>query len=250
MLSKWEKSFYKNQFELHRPFLAQADQSYYAKEAILLLEQIGKPATTILELGAGRGEIANELASHLKDVTTVELVEEIFAYAAKQAHPNVHAMCADFYTVELKETFDVVLYLDGFGVGNDQDQLFLLQRIYNWLKDDGVALIDIYQPLYWQKTAGREMYLFGTKAVQRRYGYEPASQRMTDTWWHTDKPDYKTTQSLACYSPSQIYELCEQAGLEVAAYYPGGAMDFEAGFYKEHVSLEECLSYRIKLKKK
>ena len=130
------------------------------------------------------------------------------------------------------------------------DQLFLLQRIHNWLNEDGYALIDIYQPLYWQKIAGVEMYPLGKKDVKRKYGYDNVHHRMTDTWWETTQPDQATTQSLACYSPAHIHALCEQANLQIIGYFPGGAMDFEKRVYQEITSLEECLSYRIKLKRK
>ncbi|MDE1549355.1 class I SAM-dependent methyltransferase [Jeotgalibaca caeni] len=250
MQTNWEKTYYKKQFEWIQSQLSDSSASFFEEEAALLLEQVGRPFTTVLELGAGRGEVANELARRGKEVTTIELVEEIAEYASARAHSNVRVMCDDFYTVELPANFDLILYLDGFGVGTDQDQLFLLKRIYGWLNDDGYALIDIYQPLYWQKVAGREMDPLGTKKVKRKYDYDSVQNRMTDTWWETNQTDKKTTQSLACYSPEQIYALCEKANLQIVGYFPGGAMDFEAGTYRETTSFEECLSYRIKLKRK
>lgn len=250
MQSNWEKAYYKKQFELIKSQRNNKKNSFFEEEVTLLLEQLGRPFTTVLELGAGRGEVANEFARRGKDVTTIELVEEICEYAAAHADPNVQVMCDDFYTVELTRKFDLVLYLDGFGVGNDDDQLFLLQRIYNWLSDDGYALIDIYQPLYWQKIAEIEMYPLGTKNIKRKYGYDNVKNRMIDTWWETKQADQSTTQFLACYSPNQIYALCEKANLQIVGYFPAGAMDFEKGIYKEITSLDECLSYRIKLKKK
>ena len=52
-----------------------------------------------------------------------------------------------------------------------------------------------------------------------------------------------------CYSPDEISKLCQYAGLEIVAIFPGGAMDYEKMEYHEKVGLSECLSYRIKLKK-
>lgn len=250
MQSNWENAYYKRQFEMMTSKSNYPDSSFFEEEVLLLLEQVGRPFTTVLELGAGRGEIANGLARQNKDIVTVELVEEICEYAKKHAHPNVQVICGDFYTVKLNREFDLILYLDGFGVGNDDDQFFLLQRIYNWLSDDGYALIDIYQPLYWQKVAGKEMYPFGTKDIIRKYDYDEDENRMTDTWWESGQENDSITQSLACYSPGQIYALCEKAGLHITAYYPSGAMDFEKGVYQKITALDECLSYRIKLKKK
>lgn len=249
MRSNWEYNYYKRQFEVMRAVSKQPSDLYLSEQISKITEQAGQRFTDVLELGAGQGDIANALASLDKKVTTVELVEEISDYAKEHAHPNVQVICDDFYTVKLEKAFDLILYLDGFGVGEDEDQLYLLKRIYNWMSDEGCALIDIYQPLYWQKIAGKEMYPLATKEVKRRYDYDVIGERMTDTWWQGGGETASFTQSLACYSPQQIYELCEEAGLQIVAYFPSGAMDFEKGVYKEITSLEECLSYRIKLKK-
>lgn len=250
MKNNWEKIFYKKQFEWMDLQFDETSAAYFKQEADLILEQIGQPFRTVLELGSGRGDIANEIARQNKKVTTIELVEALCEYAEKHAHPNVQIICDDFYTVDLEEKFDAILYLDGFGVGSDEDQLFLLQRIYDWLSDDGYALIDIYQPLHWQKADGQEMYPFGSKDIQRKYSYDFENDRMLDIWWETKNPKNTVTQFLACYSPNEIYSLCEKAGLQVIGYFPGGAMDYENMTYKESASLEDCLSFRIKIKKK
>lgn len=250
MKSNWEYNYYKRQFEVITAASNQPADFHFRKEVSKITEQVGRPFNNVLELGAGQGDIANTLARQDKKVTTVELVEEICDYAEKHAPPNVQVMCDDFYTVKLDGEFGLVLYLDGFGVGDDEDQLFLLKRICNWMSDDGYALIDIYQPQYWQNVAGKEMHPLGTREVKRKYGYDYINQRMTDTWWETGEEASSFTQSLACYSPQQIHELCEKARLQIVAYYPSGAMDFEEGVYKEITSLDECLSYRIKIKRK
>ncbi|MFB9859604.1 class I SAM-dependent methyltransferase [Salinicoccus siamensis] len=249
MKANWAETYYKRQFELMRSNSAYPANNFFEEEVSLLLEQVGRPSATVLELGAGRSDIANILARQDRKIVTIELVEEICGYAKKHAHQNVQALCGDFYTIKLQRDFDLILYLDGFGVGNDDDQSYLLQRIFNWLSDDGYALIDIYQPLYWQKIAGQEMYPFGIENIIRKYDYDEAGNRMTDTWWEKGKENETITQSLACYSPEQIYTLCEKAGLQIIAYYPSGAIDFETGAFQKIASLDECLSYRIKLKK-
>lgn len=43
------------------------------------------------------------------------------------------------------------LYIDGFGIGEDADQLRILKRINGWLNEDGYALRDIYEPNYWRQ---------------------------------------------------------------------------------------------------
>lgn len=240
-------TFYKKQFDMFKDII---DLSVYDKQlAEEIIEQVGKPFTTILELGAGNGLLARTLASYEKNITTVELVPEMVEFAKQFNTPNITSLCGSFYDIDISETFDVVLYIDGFGVGSDDDQLRLLKRIHNWLNEDGVALIDIYQPEYWKKTDGQEMKPLGDSNILRVYGYDNGGNRMTDTWWIDDKPNEKYTQSLACYSPNEIFKLCKQADLQITAYFPGGAMDFVNWKYNEVVSLSECLSYRIKVKK-
>ncbi|HLS35693.1 MAG TPA: hypothetical protein VK061_05605 [Bacillota bacterium] len=73
---------------------------------------------------------------------------------------------------------------------------------------------------------------------------------MTDTWWENDNLDQTYTKSLACYTPEEIYDLCERANLQITGYFPGGAMDFVAWEYHEKVALEECMGYRIKVERK
>jgi SAM-dependent methyltransferase len=242
------KRFYKEQFNMFKDLIDL--ETPYLPDAEQIIEQVGRPFTTVLELGAGNGLLARSLATFDKKITTVELVPEMVVFARKFKNPNIQSLCGSFYEIELTDTFDTVLYIDGFGVGTDEDQIQLLQRIYNWLNDDGVALIDIYQPEYWKKVSGQKMTPIRNSNVLRIYGYDEKHNKMTDTWWYEDKPNEKYTQSLACYTPDKIYEMCKKANLTITAYFPGGAMDFEKWEYKEVVGLSECLSYRIKVKKR
>src|SRR5699024_6835595 len=110
----------------------------------------------ILELGAGDGLLARNLSKFDKNITTVELIPEMVEFAKQFNTPNVTSLCGSFYDIDLTDTFETLLYMDGFGVGTDKEQLVLLNRMYHWLHDDGVALIDIYQPNYWRKVSGQQ----------------------------------------------------------------------------------------------
>ncbi len=239
------QQFYRKQFDLYGKHIdyPELDEGLAAD----IVEQMGRPFTSVLELGAGKGNLARCLAGCGKSVTTVELVPELVEYAEQFQSPDVTSICGSFYDIELPRQFDAVLYMDGFGVGTDAEQLQLLRRIHNWLCDDGAALIDIYEPTYWKQTSGRTMTLPGD--VSRVYGYDDSRNRMTDTWWPTDRPDEKMTQSLACYSLDDIHKLCKQARLQIVAYFPGGTMDFDTWTYHEVASLAQCISYRIKVMK-
>ncbi|GEN46184.1 class I SAM-dependent methyltransferase [Alkalibacillus haloalkaliphilus] len=247
MESKWVKPFYNRQFEMFA-YLHEYSENYldWAKE---IEQQVNQPFQSVLEIGAGNGHLAKAVASLGKDVTTVELVPDLVDFARQDEPLGVTSICASFYDVDLIDSFDVLLYIDGFGVDGDDEQLYLLKRINQWLKPNGVGLIDIYNPNYWKKAAGQSMYIDPSKSVLRKYDYDQENQRMVDTWWEEGAPDDTYTQTLACYKPNEIESLCDQAGLKIVGWFPGGAMDWDEWKYNPKASLEDCLSYRIKVVK-
>ncbi|MDY0409975.1 class I SAM-dependent methyltransferase [Virgibacillus soli] len=208
-----------------------------------------QPLSSLLELGAGSGEVVMAAAQKGYDVTAVELVpalvEKMNETAKMYSYKGTFtSICGDFYNVDFNEKFDLVYYIDGFGVGNDEDQRRLLKRINSWLVPNGCALIDIYTPWYWAKHAGQTMAF---KSFSRRYDYDFSGARMLDTWWTTnEKP---LTQSLRCYAPADLNMLLDGTGLKLVDVVPGGAMNYETWEYKENVPLEEAMSYMAKLVK-
>ncbi|OMC81586.1 hypothetical protein BK128_21670 [Viridibacillus sp. FSL H7-0596] len=247
MKDNWVQPFYKRQFEVYQDPLD--DINDYKKEVALIHEQVGTTFKDVLEIGAGSGILANALSLTNKDITTVELVSELVEYARAHSNPSIHILCDNFYSVKLTKQYDLVLYLDGFGVGTDKEQLLLLNRINEWLKVDGYALIDIYQPNYWQHVKGQQMLVSEKNQIMREYGYDEINCRMTDKLWQRSSPNETITQSLACYSTDEIYSLCQQSGLQIIAFYPGGAINLDTWKFEEVTSLSNCLSYRIKVKK-
>ncbi|QWG50886.1 class I SAM-dependent methyltransferase [Bacillus mycoides] len=239
------KEFYQKQFELSNYDIK--TESWLEQVAKEVQEQVGHPFQTMLELGAGNGGFARAMSKLRVRMTTVELVSELVSFAKEHSSSDIAIHCGDFYQINFEEKFDVVSYLDGFGVGTNDEQLFLLKRIKDWMKEDGCALIDIYQPLYWKKVSGQEMTL---SSAMRKYEYDSINERMLDHWWNPNQPNEIVTQSLRCYTVEEISDLCDEANLNIVAIFPGGAFDFEKSRYKEQASLHECLSYRIKVKKK
>lgn len=247
MESNWANDFYKMQYK----FIGNYPEGYHTKAANEILEQAGKPVHSLLELGAWDGSLARALSNQVGQITTVELIKEMVEKAKSLNPDNIETVHGSFYGVTIKHKFDAIIYIDGFGVGTDDDQLKLLKNIKYWLKDDGCALIDVYQPEHWKKADGVEMYLNRRDMphIKRRYSYDFEENIMMDNWWHEKNEKLNNTQYLKCYTPDEIYNLCKQAGLNITGYFPHGAMDYESMKYHEHASLEECLSYRIKVVK-
>ncbi|MFC3419378.1 class I SAM-dependent methyltransferase [Salinicoccus hispanicus] len=249
MTSNWAEAFYEMQYRsLKQTGEITEYEMNFAKD---LRMQVGRPLGSVLELGAWDGRLARTLAGDAETITTVELIPEMVAVAKRHSTSNITPLCGDFYDIEISSTFNTVLYMDGFGVGEDEDQLALLERIRNWFDDDGTAIIDIYNPTHWIKADGQSMRPDSVNfpKVERQYGYDYKKNKMVDTWWHTDKPQDSVSQYLKCYTPEQIHALCQKAELDIIAYFPNGAMDYNAWRYKDIASLEECMSYRIKIKK-
>lgn len=245
MKSNWAKEFYKMQFGN----MTSIDTSYYEEQAKEILEQTGKDIESLLELGAWDGSLARTISKNVSRITTVELIKEMTEVAKKRNPSNINTIHGSFYDVELPDKFDAIIYIDGFGVGTDDDQLKLLKNIQQWLDDDGCALIDIYQPEHWKRADEIEMYPDPqhNPDIVRRYSFDHEQNIMMDTWRHKGNDKLEQTQYLKCYTPEEIHHLCSQSGLNVVAYFPGGAMDYENMRYYENASLVECMSYRIKI---
>ena len=245
MESNWANDFYKMQYK----FIGNYPEGYHTKAANEILEQAGKPVESMLELGAWDGSLARALSNQVGQITTVELIKEMVEKAKSLNPDNIETVHGSFYDVTIKHKFDAIIYIDGFGVGTDDDQLKLLKNIKHWLKDDGCALIDVYQPEHWKKADGVEMYLNRRDMphIKRRYSYDFEADIMMDTWWHEKDEKLHSTQYLKCYTPDEIHNLCRRAGLNITGYFPHGAMDYDKMNYHKYSSLDECMSYRIKL---
>lgn len=250
---KWVRNFYEKQYNLLGAYHAEPRIESYHYDIVAELEKHApQPLQTILELGAGTGEVSTAAAIKGYKVTAIELVPELTKKMNQlkrndNSQGKLTSICGDFYDVVLTDTYDLVIYLDGFGIGTDHDQKHLLQRISHWLHPEGCALIDIYTPWYWSKHAGQQMHF---RKFSRRYDYDFDGARMLDTWrTHSDSDSDSITQSLRCYTPADLKMLLEGTGLQLVGIIPGGSLNYETGEYREHVPLGEAMTYQAKLEK-
>lgn len=236
---EWTKEFYRTQGEWGDVFKGDPTSwhHYYAER----LSSYMPAAARILELGSGGGQLALALAARGHEVLAIELVEEMAEHAKKLSQTptsgSVTAIQGDFYEIEVTGTFDAVVYHDGFGVGEDEDQRRLLRRISTWLRRDGVALIDIYTPWYWARHAGRTGMI---GRAQRRYDFDPIGSRMLDFWSADGK---EIMQSLRCYSPADLTLLLDSTGLRLAEVIPTGGYDYERSVMDYEANLSGSMSY-------
>lgn len=247
----WVEEFYLKQ-EAWSGIYTSGVSDYNRQKALKLQWMAGAPPRSVLELGAGGGQNAYAVAELGYEVTAIELLEKPAFHGAELEQSvkkgSMKVMHGDFYNIDLVGAYDVVCYWDGFGIGEDSDQIRILRRIAQWLKDDGVGLLDIYSPWYWAKIAGREMSL---GVVNRRYEFDAFASRMIDRWWQDGHENDGVAQSLRCYSPADLKLLLRGTGLVLAdnGIVPGGMVDYDNGTYVEDTSLEQCMQYTVKLVK-
>ena len=235
----WVETFYRRQHAWSAAYRGPINEAHRTRAA-QIGAACGKARARVLERGGGGGKMAAATADAGHLVTVVELVDTLVAEIAARAvdRPNRQPVHGDFYTLPLAGPFDVVSYWDGFGCGSDEDQQRLLRRIAAWLAADGCALIDVFTPWYWAAVSGQEMALAGTR---RRYGFDAAGCRLTDTWWPAGNEKEAVTQSLRCYSPADLRLLLRGTGLQLDALEPGGAMLNNS--YVPRVPLARAMSY-------
>lgn len=197
-----------------------------------LLRLLCPNAKTVLELGCGYGNTAAATANAGYDVVANELSDRIsFAkkFESQKMKGYLRFIKGDFYAAELGSSYDVVTYWNGFGIGTDSEQRKLLGRIANdWLNQNGKALIDIGNPFVRASWAGDKEHK-GAKpehgynhTIDELTDYDPVNNRFVDTWWESDKPERKITQTLRNYTPADLMLLLEGTGLRLERIYVQG----------------------------
>ncbi|MGD9676252.1 MAG: cyclopropane-fatty-acyl-phospholipid synthase family protein [Candidatus Bipolaricaulia bacterium] len=101
----------------------------------------------VLELGCGGGQTAAAIAELGHTVVAVDISRRAIEAAGERARSVVSGrlipVLADFFDYEPAGEFDAVVYFDGFGVGEDEDQRRLLHRMAAWMKEGAWALLDV-----------------------------------------------------------------------------------------------------------
>lgn len=174
----------------------------------------GKPPRRILELGSSYGNTAAvcaeagyevvglEISERIKTAREYEIMQERLLTFIKQ----------DFNKFKTDKLFDVVCYWNGFGIGTDEDLRRLLVKMASeWLATNGCALMDIQNPFWWERWAGKKS--LGDK--MELVVFDPIKNQFTDTWWDKNEPQAKITQQMRCFAPADFKLLVEGTGLKI-----------------------------------
>ena len=186
----------------------------------------GSEPGTILDLGTGPGATAAALADAGHHVTAVELSPARAVYARQLAKlprkGSLVVLEADFYTIDLKEQFDLICCWETFGLGTDAEQRRLLRRIADeWLKPKGRVLMDVYSPVRPARDAGTERRLPplagvpGSVEMINRCHFDAFDSRWIDEWIPVHEPQNALAQAVRCYSPADFFLLLEGTRLRV-----------------------------------
>lgn len=245
---EWVKDFYRKQNEWAQAYLGEVTPENRQKAETVCHLAPDQRGGSLLELGAGGGQNAAVLSEAGFSVTTIDLDPSNCENARRlsESFPDrkIRVLEGDFFQIELPETFDLVCYLDGFGIGTDSDQRRLLGRIASWLAPGGTAVIEIYTPWYWAANAGREIR-FGK--VVRKYDFDHGRSVMLDRWQAQDSPTETVTQRLRCYSPPDLALLLEGTGLALDRIEPGSGTDHQNGRFIEKAPLSQAMQYFARL---
>ena len=246
----WVQDFYSRQHTALANEGAEASAEYCAEKMAVVNRLIRHTGTTLLELGAGNGMNAIACAHLGYSVTALELIPDCCKRIRDNVKTNgttrgsIHIVQGDFYKTNLDEPFDLVTYWDGFGIGSDDDQIRLLNRISNWMKRDGRALIEVYSPLYASRTVGRKMRF---ETCTREYDFDSLHARWLDTWTYNDGT--ALTQSLRTYLPPDLDLLLRETDLDIEHIETLDAWDWETETLTKNAPLESAISYVVCLKK-
>lgn len=198
----------------------------YRERAKKVEQLLGSRPLDILDLGAGNGGTSAAMAELGHNVIGIEYAEER-ANQAKVIAQNVKngqlsIICDDFYTYTFDRKFDLVTYWDGFGIGTDAEQQSLLRRIpQEWLKEDGVLLMDVYSPYGPISESGTQEELSKLQGVAesvdmiRKVHFDFVRSRWIDEWQPKDNPKASMSQDLRCYTPEDFKLLITDTNLKI-----------------------------------
>lgn len=200
------------------------DQGTHTARVATVERLCGPGPHRILDLGTGSGRTAAAYADAGHDVVGVELNPTDVGYAQSllgaPRKGTLSIIEGDFAAVALEGRFDIITWWQGFGLGLDADQRRVLRRIADeWLAPAGSALVDVYNPVWAARNAGKVYHLDalegvpGSVAMTERWTYDPIFCRWTDEWEPVDEPAKALAQTIRCYAPADLLLLLEGTGL-------------------------------------
>jgi Methyltransferase domain len=252
----WVNDFYAQAAIWWGPFTNEETHDFRAQSVARLC---GSGKKRILDLGCGSGRTAAKLADMGHDVIGVELNLRDVDYAnellSASRRGTLTFQQGDYYTVEFAGHFDIVTWWQGFGLGSDADQRRMLRRIAReWLKPNGCALVDVYNPSCPARHAGTEEQLPplpgvpGSVEMIERCHYDAVNARWIDEWQPTEAPENALAQAIRCYSPADLLLLLEGTVLKLEHIeVEGQALHLGGGSVELSTRMRDAWLYLVKM---
>lgn len=196
-----------------------------AVEALLTL----RPPARVLDVPAGTGRLAIELASRGYRMCALELSALLIAEGKKNARQQdvtVEWHCGDMRDLSWKETFDAVVCLwNSFGYFSDEDNERFIRRVADSLRPGGRVLVDThtletilprFQARHWRKVEN----ILALEEAR----YDPYNSRINSAWTYVaNGRPYTRSMSIRIYTQRELRELFGRAGLADICVY--GSME-------------------------
>jgi SAM-dependent methyltransferase len=182
-----------------------------------------EPASvSVLDIACGAGRHAIELAKQGYCVTGNDLSPFLLEEARKESSRcdvNLHLTCRDMRNIDSISLFDLVVQLfTSFGYfDSDQDDLLVLQQVYNALKTGGWYVLDLINPGHLEKNIVTESERkAGDLFVHEKRVLEERKITKTITISSSDRETINFTESVRLYSKDEILRLLGKSGFSVA----------------------------------
>ena len=214
--TQWFNSSHYHQLYSHRDEKEAADFIYR-----LLIHLHPAPASSILDLGCGRGRHSRILASMGYDVTGIDVAPENISYARKQETDLLRFQVHDMRKLLCVRCFDFVFnFFTSFGFFNtEREHLNALHTMATALKTKGVLVMDYINSTVAEKNLvpHEEKLVRGSRYTIERWQSETHFYKkitITDESGNDNEP-VSFTEQVAKFSLEKLSSMIEKQGLKV-----------------------------------
>ena len=197
------------------------DQFYsvkkYDHETLYLHELLSKhKALTVLDLGCGTGTHLSRLEQFGYKCVGIDINQEMLEIAKIKVKSNL--IEADMRNFKLNEKFDAIISM--FAVFNhnltDEEALDALQNIKEHLNQNGLLILDLYNP----QSPGEKTEHYGGITRIMKWQLDPLTQIcLSNVTFISNNLKHDSLFSLKIYSMEYIEKLLKQAGYKCIHFY-------------------------------
>ncbi|GGG57514.1 class I SAM-dependent methyltransferase [Bizionia arctica] len=139
---RWDRQYKKGRWDnLKKPI--EASRYHTIKEFII---SYGKDQPSILDLGSGEGVLNEYLdLNSYNYFLGMDFSKVSIEKAKEKQFPNSNFITADIHSFTPDRKYDVIIFNEAFYYIQDSEKENVLNRILNFLEDEGILIVSIYQ---------------------------------------------------------------------------------------------------------